>query len=107
MIVRRIQGRPGQPFVYNDLGTMAIIGRNAGIAELSRTLAGLRLRGFVGWLGWLLIHLIYLPGFRNRFSTLSGWAYNYLTYDRHARLILEQGKPRSTVKAEERPPLVS
>ncbi len=89
-IERRLQGRPGKPFVYNDLGSMAIIGRNAGIAELSDKFGNMKLRGFIGWLGWLFLHLIYLPGFRNRASALFSWAYNYLTYDRHARLIVEK-----------------
>lgn len=87
-IVRRLQELPAAPFHYFDLGSMAIIGRNAGIAELSKALLGLQLRGFLGWLGWLFLHLIYLPGFRNRFSALFTWAYEYITYDRHARLIL-------------------
>lgn len=88
-IVRRLQGRPGEPFRYVDLGSMAIVGRNAGVAELSRRFFGVKMRGFLGWLAWLFLHLIYLPGFRNRFSALFSWAYEYLTYDRHARLILE------------------
>jgi hypothetical protein len=67
---------------------MAIVGRNAGIAELSPRFFGLKMRGFFGWLGWLFLHLIYLPGFRNRFSAVFSWAYNYFTFDRHARLIL-------------------
>ncbi len=87
-ILRRLQERPGRPFVYNDLGSMAIVGRNAGIAELSPRFFGLKMRGFFGWLGWLFLHLIYLPGFRNRFSAVFSWAYNYFTFDRHARLIL-------------------
>jgi len=93
-IVRRLQGRASEPFVYRDLGNMAIIGRSAGIAELSRLLLGLRLRGFVGWLGWLFLHLVYLPGFRNRLSAFVSWAYNFFTYDRHARLILQMGAGR-------------
>lgn len=91
-IERRLQGRPGRPFVYRDLGNMAIIGRNAGIAELSERFLGVKMRGFIGWLGWLFLHLIYLPGFRNRVSALVSWAYNYFTYDRHARLIIEPVK---------------
>ena len=86
-IRNELAGRPRQPFRYFDKGSMAIVGRNAGVAELSRALGGLRMRGFLGWLGWLFIHLIYLPGHQNRFSALTSWAYNYLTYDRHARLI--------------------
>ena len=88
-IKARLAGRKSEPFSYHDLGTMAIIGRNAGVADLSRTFLGIRLRGFIGWLGWLFLHLLYLPGHRNRFSAFFSWAYNYLTYDRHARLILE------------------
>ena len=88
-IVRRIQKLEADPFRYHDLGSMAIIGRNAGVADLSRTFFNINLRGFVGWLGWLFLHLVYLPGFRNRFSTLFSWAYNYLTLDRHARLIVD------------------
>ena len=80
-------GRPTPTFRYVDKGMMAIIGRNAGVAELSRRLGGLHLRGFVGWLGWLFIHLVYLPGHRNRLGAFVTWAYAYLTRDRHARLI--------------------
>ena len=87
-IKARMLERQSEPFRYHDLGTMAIIGRNAGVADLSRTFLGIKLRGFIGWLGWLFLHLLYLPGHRNRFSAFFSWAYNYLTYDRHARLIL-------------------
>ena len=76
-----------EPFRYLDKGIMAIIGRNAGVAELSPKLLGLKLRGFLGWLGWLFIHLIYLPGHQNRFNAFANWAYNYFTFDRHVRLI--------------------
>ncbi|MDR9391059.1 MAG: NAD(P)/FAD-dependent oxidoreductase [Trueperaceae bacterium] len=83
----KLAGRPTPRFHYADKGMMAIIGRNAGVAELSRRLGGLQLRGFLGWLGWLLIHLVYLPGHRNRLGAFVTWAYAYLTRDRHARLI--------------------
>ncbi|MEJ2668170.1 MAG: NAD(P)/FAD-dependent oxidoreductase [Deinococcales bacterium] len=89
MVRASLAGRPRRRFHYRDRGMMAIIGRNAGIAELTRRLGGFRLRGLVGWLGWLFLHLLYLPGFKNRVDTLLNWIYNYLTYDRHARLILE------------------
>lgn len=103
-IVRRLQGRPGKPFVYNDLGSMAIVGRNAGVAELAPRFMSIKLRGFLGWLGWLFLHLIYLPGFRNRFSALFSWAYNYFTYDRHARLILERAGASGWPTLPELPP---
>jgi NADH dehydrogenase len=86
-IVRLLQGKTTKPFRYFDKGSMAIIGRNAGIAELSKNLGGFRFEGLYGWLAWLFIHLIYLPGHQNRFNALANWAYNYFTYDRHKRLI--------------------
>ncbi len=86
-IQRDLLGKPRKYFQYFDKGSMAIIGRNAGIAELSKKLGGLKLHGFLGWGAWLFIHIIYLIGFQNRFLVLSQWAYSYLTFDRKARLI--------------------
>ncbi|HKI59129.1 MAG TPA: NAD(P)/FAD-dependent oxidoreductase, partial [Trueperaceae bacterium] len=86
-IARRLQGRPARAFRYLDKGRMAIIGRSAGIAELSPRLLGVRARGHAGWLAWLLVHLVYLPGYRNRVGALLDWAHNYLTWERHTRLI--------------------
>src|SRR5699024_8663540 len=57
-VLRAMEGKAGARFHYSDRGNMAIIGRNAGVAELSRKLGGLRFRGFLGWLGWLFIHLL-------------------------------------------------
>jgi len=88
----RFAGRPTRPFRYRDLGQMAIIGRSAGVAELSPGLGGMRLRGLLGWLAWLFIHLVHLPGHQNRLRALIGWAFEWFTYDRHARLILEPGE---------------
>jgi len=85
----RLAGWPTRPFVYLDLGHMAIVGRSAGVAELSPALGGFRLSGLAGWLAWLFIHLVHLPGHQNRLRALIGWAFEWLTYDRHARLILE------------------
>jgi NADH dehydrogenase len=48
---------------------------------------GLRFHGFVGWVLWLGLHILYLMGFRNRLSTLVNWSWNYLTYDRGARVL--------------------
>lgn len=86
-ILRELRGRQSQPFRYRDPGSMSIISSNAGVAELSPRFGGLKLSGFLGWLGWLFIHLIYLPGHVNRVSALFNWAYSYVTSDRHARLI--------------------
>ena len=86
-ILNDLKNSPRTKFDYFDKGNMAIIGRADGIAELSPVFLGLRLRGVLGWLGWLVIHLIYLPGFQNRYSSFASWTYNYFTYDRHVRII--------------------
>jgi NADH dehydrogenase len=85
-IVADLRGEARRPFRYVDKGTMATIGRNSGIAQLP---GGIRLWGFPGWLAWLGLHLVLLIGFRNRANVLLNWAWNYLTYDRGARLILD------------------
>jgi len=79
---------PG-PFRYVDKGTMATIGRNDAVAELP---FGMRLGGRLAWLAWLGLHLLFLVGFRNRVAVLLSWVWNYLTYDRAARLILHVGE---------------
>ena len=91
-ITRSLHGRRPRRFRHFDKGTMATIGRNAAVAELP---LGLRFRGFVAWLMWLGLHLVYLIGFRNRTSVLLSWAWNYLTYDRGSRLIVEPVSPEA------------
>jgi NADH:ubiquinone reductase (H+-translocating) len=71
------------PFRYEDKGSMATIGRNAAVCAVK----GIELTGFVGWLGWLVVHIYYLIGFRNRLIVLWSWAWNYLWYDRPVRII--------------------
>ncbi|MFO0928627.1 MAG: NAD(P)/FAD-dependent oxidoreductase [Gemmataceae bacterium] len=84
LIERRLDGKPSPgPFVYNDLGSMATIGRNAAVADLG----WLRLSGYPAWLAWLFIHVLYLIEFENRVLVLFQWAWNYLTRGRAARLI--------------------
>jgi NADH:ubiquinone reductase (H+-translocating) len=95
-ILRRLAGEVGTPFRYADRGQMAIIGRSAGVAELSRRLGGFRFKGFLGWLAWLFIHLVYLPGHQNKVNAFTNWTYNFFTYERHARLILDEETPRDS-----------
>lgn len=86
-IERRLDGeRIADWFVYKDPGIMATISRNAAVAELP---GGIRFRGFIAWLAWLFLHLVFLIGFRNRMGVLINWAYSYFTYDRGARLIID------------------
>lgn len=89
MILRRIADEPTEPFEYADRGIMAIIGRNHGIAELSKRFGGFEFRGFLGWAAWLFVHYLYLPGHQNRFQALASWVYYWFTFDRHARLITD------------------
>ena len=84
-IGNRMNGRPTSRFRYIDKGTMATIGRNAAVAELP---LGIRFRGFLAWVAWLGLHLVFLIGFRNRMAVLFDWSWNYLTYQRGVRLIL-------------------
>jgi NADH dehydrogenase len=91
-IVRLLDGKPTEAFRYRDKGTMATIGRRAAVAELR---GGIKLRGGLGWLAWLGLHLVLLVGKRNRASVLLNWAWNYLTWDRGPRLILRpEARPR-------------
>ncbi len=87
-VLARLDGRPPSPFRYRDKGTMATIGRNRGIAQLA---GGIELWGWPGWVAWLGLHILELIGFRNRANVLVNWGWNYLTYDRGARLIVEAG----------------
>lgn len=86
-IAGELRGRPRRRrFRYRDRGTMATIGRGAAVADLS---LGVNLTGVPAWLAWLFLHLLLLAGFRNRLSVFVSWAWNYVTYDRRPRLILE------------------
>lgn len=71
-------------FEYHDKGSMATIGRNAAVAQLPN---GMTFSGPLGWLAWLVLHLVMLIGFRNRANVLVNWAWNYVTYDRGSRVI--------------------
>jgi NADH:ubiquinone reductase (H+-translocating) len=72
-----------RPFRYVDKGAMATVGRNAAVAQTGP----LRLSGFIGWLTWLVVHIYYLIGFRNRMAVLASWAWNYIRKDRSIRII--------------------
>ena len=82
-ILRGLASQSPKRFVYKDRGTMVTIGRNAAIAHIF----GLQLNGFIAWLIWLTVHLVWLIGFRNRMLVLVNWVWNYFTYDRGVRLI--------------------
>jgi NADH dehydrogenase len=85
----RFNREQAHPFRYIDKGTMATIGRNAGVAQLP---GGVQLTGFIGWLTWLFVHVYYLVGFRNRIVAIAAWAWDYLRFDRPIRIILAAGQ---------------
>ena len=86
MILATLAGRPRQPFWYWNKGALAVIGRNRAVADLGR----FRLSGQIGWWFWVLVHIAYLAGFRNRLSVMLEWAYAYFTFRPGARLITEE-----------------
>jgi NADH dehydrogenase len=83
-----VRGRPRRPFAYFDRGAMATIGRHHAIAEIGR----LRFAGSFAWWLWLLVHIVFLAGFRNRLTVLLHWAWAYVTFERGARLIVRPGR---------------
>ena len=85
-ILRNIKGLEPQVFVYHDRGIMATIGRSRAVAWIYNRL---QLRGFIAWLAWLGLHLLTLLGFRNQLNVLINWVWNYFTYDRSVRIILD------------------
>ena len=92
-IAARLAGQPAPPFVYQDYGNLATIGRMAAVVDLR----GVHFSGLLAWWFWLAAHVFFLIGFRNRFAVLMNWAWAYWTYQRHARVVFG-------VPAQERPP---
>jgi len=91
-VLRRVGGQPTRPFRYRDKGSMATIGRAAAVAVVGR----FKLSGLVAWLAWLLVHIMFLIGFRNRLLVLFEWAWAYVTWHRGARLITGPWKGRGS-----------
>jgi NADH:ubiquinone reductase (H+-translocating) len=82
---RIAKGKPLQEFSYLDKGSMATIGRNKAVVEVK----GIKLAGTIAWLAWLWLHLFYLLGGRNKIGTMADWTWNYLTFDRGNRHIMD------------------
>jgi NADH dehydrogenase len=87
LVARNIQyamaGMEYETFHYFDKGSMATIGRSRAVAAIGK----IKLKGYMAWLAWLFVHLIFLIGFRNRVAVLLNWMWSYFTYQRGARLI--------------------
>jgi NADH:ubiquinone reductase (H+-translocating) len=86
VIAARLRGRPTRPFRYLNLGNLATIGRTAAVADFG----WIRLSGWIAWLLWVVVHIYFLIGFRNRLVVALDWLWAYLTFHRGARLITGQ-----------------
>ena len=95
-IKNQLNGKPLQPFKYNNKGVMATIGRNKAVVDLPFV----HFDGIFAWFVWMFIHLISLVGFRNKLVTLIDWAQNYFNYDRPLGLIIRKYRRNSTQMAE-------
>ncbi len=91
-IGRQIRGRSPVPFRYRNKGVLATVGRNAAVAQFGSRV----LHGFLAWVLWLTVHILYLIGFRRRISVLTSWAMDYLFQERAVRMII----PSRSLKRE-------
>ena len=86
-VLARLDGRPTTPFAYKDKGIMATIGRRAAITQFR---SGRVVRGTLGWLAWLALHLVYLVGFRNKIVVFINWSWRYLSWGSGPRIIVSE-----------------
>ncbi|MBR9757031.1 MAG: NAD(P)/FAD-dependent oxidoreductase [Algicola sp.] len=93
-LVRMLAGKPMHPFKYKDKGAMATVGRNKAVVDLKRW----KFQGVFAWFVWMFVHLFFLIGFRNRAVVFVNWVYNYIRFDREARLIIRPFKKRHSTK---------
>lgn len=86
------------PFIYNNLGSMATIGRNKAVAEIGK----FHSQGFLAWVLWLVVHLRSILGIRNKLMVFLNWLWNYVTYDDSIRMIVYATKPKEVRERLER-----
>jgi NADH dehydrogenase len=89
------KGQKPNEFKYNDLGSLATIGRNLAVADFPF----IHLKGFTAWVLWLFVHLMSILGVKNKLIIFINWAWNYMTYDQTLRLLL-QPKPKRKFRKE-------
>jgi NADH dehydrogenase len=82
-IANDLKNAARRPFHYLDKGSLATIGRAAAVAQIGKV----HISGFLAWVGWLFVHIMFLIGFRNRLIVMIQWFWSYITYERGARLI--------------------
>jgi NADH dehydrogenase len=95
-IAATVAGKPRERFDYFNKGDLATIGRAKAVANLFG--GRIQVSGRIAWWLWLLIHITYLIGFRNRLSVMLQWAYAYFTYQRGARLITRTARSRDDAR---------
>lgn len=83
-LVLLLEGQKMEPFIYKDKGSMATVGRNKAVVDLKNY----KFQGVFAWFVWMFVHLFFLIGFRNRMIVFVNWVYNYVRFDREARLII-------------------
>jgi NADH dehydrogenase len=88
--------KPPRPFRYSDKGSMAVIGKNFAIMESGR----IRMSGFLAWLAWALVHLIFLPQLQNRMRVQAQWLWSYLTGQRSSLLVAETSRGKADMKTD-------
>lgn len=89
-LILESKGKEPVPFVYNDLGSMATIGRNKAVVDLPKK----HFKGIFAWMVWLFVHIMQLVGFRNKLLVLMNWTYSYFHYARDTRLIIRPFKKK-------------
>ncbi len=82
-VLRLLRKEPMKAYTYLNLGSMATIGRHKAVFEIF----GVKMQGYIAWLGWMFLHLMLLVGFRNRLVVLMNWMWNYVSYQRAIRII--------------------
>ena len=92
-IIRLLDKKTLKPFVYKDKGSMATIGRNKAVVDLPK----FKFSGVFAWFVWMFVHLFSLIGFKNKAVVFLNWVYNYIRFDREARLIMRPYKKRNQV----------
>jgi NADH dehydrogenase len=97
-ILGDLRGAERKPFRYLDKGSLATIGRSSAVADIG----GFKISGLAAWLTWLFVHLLFLIGFRSRLQVLWEWFWEYVTFQRGARLITGQSRsivPPASIKS--------
>jgi NADH dehydrogenase len=96
-VLRAMRGEPSRPFRYVDRGSLATVGRSAAVADFGRV----QLSGPIAWMAWLVLHVAFLVGFRNRAIVVFQWAWSFFSFDRGARLITGPLRRKETSRTEE------